>query len=119
MNLDSGAENLFNVKEETVIAGNQKLHSYLPHITIPDIDQDITEKVRTIQKLICTPIWPPNLGPNFLKIKFLKIEISSHTFSSKNLYQIRILQIPDNEIDYITEKGKIPKLSTLRCQINK
>ena len=56
MNLDSGAENLFNVKEETVIAGNQKLHSYLPHITIPDIDQDITEKVRTIQKLICTPI---------------------------------------------------------------
>ena len=45
MNLDSGAENLFDIKAETVIAGNQKLHSYLPHITIPDIDQNITEKV--------------------------------------------------------------------------
>ena len=56
MNLDSGAENLFDVKAETVIAGNQKLHSYLPHLTIPDIDQDITEKVRSIQKLICTAI---------------------------------------------------------------
>ena len=45
MNLDSGAENLFDIKAEAVIAGNQKLHSYLPHITIPDIDQNITEKV--------------------------------------------------------------------------
>ena len=45
MNLDSGAENLFDIKAETVIAANQKLHSYLPHITIPDIDQNITEKV--------------------------------------------------------------------------
>lgn len=85
MNLDSGAENLFDVKAETVIAGNQKLHSYLPHITIPDIDQDITEKVRSIQKLICTPIQTyltAQYRANFLKIKFLKIEISSHTFSS-------------------------------------
>ena len=85
MNLDSGAENLFDVKAETVIAGNQKLHSYLPHITIPDIDQDITEKVRSIQ-LIFTPIQTyltAQYRANFLKIKFLKIKISSHTFSSK------------------------------------
>ena len=54
MNLDSGAENLFDIKAETVIAGNQKLHSYLPHITIPDIDQNITEKVSPQLKVVQT-----------------------------------------------------------------
>ena len=52
MNLDSGAENLFDIKAETVIAANQKLHSYLPHITIPDIDQNITEKVSPKLKVV-------------------------------------------------------------------
>ena len=56
MNLDSGAESLFDVRAETVIAGNQKLQSYLPHITIPDIDQnDITEKVNPQLKAVSSP----------------------------------------------------------------
>ena len=44
MNLDNGAESLFDVKTETVI-GKQKIHTYLPNIHLPDENDDIMEEV--------------------------------------------------------------------------